>query len=70
MSVGLQQEFLCPHCGGLNSFITKESNCLREEAVSCSHCNQMLNVTTAAGIDNTINLVVSECESEEDAAVR
>ena len=68
MRVGIKQEFLCPHCGGLNTFTTSESCALREEEVSCSHCKQILNVTAAAGIGDAVNLVISECET--DAAAR
>jgi len=68
MLVGVKQEFLCPHCGGLNTFTTCENSALKEELVSCAHCKKPINVIPAAGIDDSVNLIVSDCDN--DAATR
>ncbi|MFC3095180.1 hypothetical protein DRW07_15095 [Alteromonas sediminis] len=68
MLAGVKQEFLCPHCGGLNTYITGENCALKEELVCCVHCRETINVIPAAGVDNSVNLIVSDCDA--NAATR
>lgn len=53
-------EFRCPFCGSTNSVTQREHNALREQSINCSSCYNLLSVTAAAGVNNSINIVVFE----------
>ena len=56
-------EYRCPRCGFINA-IAREAvlDMYKEQADACEHCNQMLEIIAANGINDQINLIVSEHE--------
>ena len=56
-------EYRCPRCGFINA-IAKETilDMYKEKADACQHCNQKLEIIAANGINDKINLIVSEYE--------
>ncbi len=54
-------EYRCPSCGGINT-LPKESvvDMYKEQLESCKQCNKRLEIIPANGINDRINLIVSE----------
>lgn len=56
-------EFRCPRCGYINA-IARDTviDMYKERLDSCQHCQQKLEIIAANGINDQINLIVSEQE--------
>lgn len=54
-------EYRCPHCGFINA-IARETviDMYKEQYDACKHCQQKLEIIAANGINDQINLIVSE----------
>ncbi len=53
-------EYLCPHCGHINTIadhVVRDT--YKEQYTACAHCRRQLEIVPACGIGETINLVVS-----------
>ena len=59
-------EYRCPRCGYINA-IARETvlDMYKEQSDACQHCQQKLEIIAAKGINDQINLIVSE---QEDGA--
>ena len=64
MQLGKMQDFLCPHCAGVNTLTVNQADCMKEQSVCCEHCRQIVNITPATGLDDAVNLVISERAEE------
>ncbi|MDC8829894.1 hypothetical protein [Alteromonas gilva] len=54
-------EYRCPCCGSINT-LAKESviDMYKEQLESCKQCHKRLEIIAATGINDQINLIVSE----------
>lgn len=54
-------EYRCPGCGAINK-LARESviDMYKEQLESCKHCHKILEIIPANGINDQINLIVSE----------
>lgn len=57
-------EYRCPRCGYINALSQEVLvDKYKERLESCHHCKQKLEVIIASGINDNINLIVSEQEN-------
>lgn len=54
-------EFRCPLCGHVNAIsVDTLKDMYKEQREPCQQCNQMLEIIPANGVNDQINLIVSE----------
>ncbi len=65
MAIASEHEYMCPHCGHINS-ISQHAlrNKYTEQYANCDKCKTGLELVPADGINEQINLVVSELPQE------
>lgn len=65
MQAATEHEYLCPHCGHINVLQHHElrDKCT-EQYAKCDNCAVMLEIVPADGIDDQINLIVTEAPQE------
>jgi len=58
-------EYRCPYCGAVNEFAMLTLRDMYQEQVEvCGCCKKHLGLTAADGVEGSINLVISELESD------
>ena len=56
-------EYMCPHCGYINALAGSEiCNMYSEQYANCYSCETKLEIVPADGMNDIINLVISEAE--------
>lgn len=61
MSANPNLEYLCPNCGHINELAVDEiKNMYSEQSAYCSQCRTLLSIVPADGMNDDINLVVTE----------
>jgi predicted RNA-binding Zn-ribbon protein involved in translation (DUF1610 family) len=61
-------EYLCPHCGIINSFpLHALRDMYQEQVETCTCCGKDLSLTAADGIAGQINLVVGDLDHDIQA---
>lgn len=58
-------EYMCPHCGYINAIAGSEiCNMYSAQYTNCYSCDTKLEIVPADGMNNMINLVISEADEE------
>lgn len=69
MATATEHEYMCPHCGHINAIAHHElRNKYTEQYAKCDKCHTGLEIVPADGINEQVNLVVSEIP--QDALLR
>jgi len=58
-------EFMCPYCGAVNEFAMQALRDMYKEQVEiCGCCKKQVGITAADGIEGSINLIITELDSD------